>query len=180
MTDAAPGVTPPEGPPVGASKIINAPLTDPAVAAQRMADLAADPKFMEKVAAKDAEAFSEYNKAWRVAHGLPAEPEPPHSPVEIDTERDARVIAVMQQHAGFYRDRGYTEQQQVEIVGQRPVTMEEKRWHQTQYDMKKSSPAFMARWSAGDLEAIKEMNNHAIAMRLPTGTLADIERWENG
>jgi hypothetical protein len=56
--------------------------------------------------------------------------------------------------------------------------MEERRW-QTQYNMKKSSPAFMARWSAGDLEALREMNNHAIAMRgLPLGTLDDIARWE--
>jgi hypothetical protein len=33
-------------------------------------------------------------------------------------------------------------------------------------------------WAAGS--TIREMNNHAVAMRLPLGTLADIERWENG
>jgi hypothetical protein len=143
-----------------------------------METLTQNPEFMDRVRARDAEAFSEYNKLWRLSRGMSAEPEPPHSSVDIGTEADARVVAAVQQHAGFYRDRGYTELQQTEIVGQRPITMEERRWHETQYNMKRTSAAFMARWSAGDLEAVREMNNHAIAMRLPIGTLEDIKRWE--
>jgi hypothetical protein len=176
MTDANPpvaDVAPPSPEPLQYFK--GQPISREGAAAQ-MATLTQDPKFMDRVAARDAEAFSEYNQLWRLSRGMSAEPAPPFGPVDIGDEVDARVAAAMQQHAGFYRDRGYSELQQIEIVGQRPVTMEEKRWHQAQYDMKRTSAAFMARWSAGDLEAIKEMNNHAIAMRLPTGTLEDIKR----
>jgi hypothetical protein len=174
MTTEAPA---PATPPIaGVSPIVNAPLT-PEAAAQRMIDLKADPEFMRRVEARDPAAFEDYNKAWRVAHGLPETPQPPQSPVEVNNETDARVIAAVQQHAGFYRDRGYSEEQQIEIVGQRPITVEERKWHEQQYEMKRSSPAFMAKWSAGDLEAVRDMQRHAIAMRLPLGTLDDIKRW---
>lgn len=180
MSDDPGHVPPPASPPSppGVSEIINAPLTDPAVAAQRMEDLKADPEFMKRVEAKDAVAFSEYNKAWRVAHGLPAEPAPPYSAAHIEPEADARLAAALEQHAGFYRDRGYSDLQQIEIIGQRPITPEEKRWHEQQWKEKSNSPAFMARWNAREADAIREMNNHAVAMRLPTGTLDDIKRWE--
>ena len=147
-------------------------------AAEQLQQLRDDPKFQERIAARDAEAFAENTRLWRLAHGMTPEPEPPQSPVQVDAEADARVVAAVQQHAGFYRDRGYSELQQIEIVGNRPITVEEKRWHETQYNMKKSSAAFMAKWSSGDLDAIKQMNDHAIAMRLPLGTLADIQRWK--
>jgi hypothetical protein len=143
----------------------------------RMEELRADPKFQERVAARDPDAFSEHTRLWRLAHGLSAEPQPPQSPVDVDVEADARVIAAVQQHAEHYANKGATEQQQIEIVGQRPVTIEERRWHQAQYERKRTDPEFMRRWSAGSRQEIEEMNIHAIGMRLPLGTLDDIRRW---
>jgi hypothetical protein len=176
---ATPGASPTPDPPLQPLQYLGGQPISAETALQRMQELREDTKFMERVAARDAEAFAEHTRLWRVAHGLSVEPTPPHSPVDIGTEADARVIAAVQEHAGFYRDRGYTEQQQIEIVGGRPITMEERRWHEAQYNMKRSSAEFMRRWSAGDLEAIREMNNHAIGMRgLPLGTLEDIKRWE--
>jgi hypothetical protein len=83
----------------------------------------------------------------------------------------------MQQHAGALSRQGYNEQQQKEIIGRRPVTMQERQYHESQYEMRRKDAAFMARWSAGDMEAIKIMRDHAIGKSLPIGTLQDIERW---
>jgi hypothetical protein len=63
--------TPPGGPPPTGQ---GDPLVDPASAAARMEQMRADAEFLKRVEAKDAAAFSEYNTAWRVSHGLPAEP----------------------------------------------------------------------------------------------------------
>jgi len=177
MTD---NITPPAAPPeVGASGVMNAPLT-PETAAQRMEDLKASPEFMAKVAAKDPAAFDEYNKAWRVAHGLTPEPLPPQSPTDVDTERDARVVAAVQQHAAVLRRQGFNDDQVTEIVGRRPITLQEREFHQNQIERLRRDQAFMARWSNGDIEAIHTIQKHSIALSLPTGTLQDIERWANG
>jgi hypothetical protein len=137
MSDTPVDVSNVSPPAAGVSDVLNASL-DAAAAAQHMQQLKDDPDFMKRVTAGDAEAFSQYNRLWRISRGMSPAPTPPQSPVEIGAEADGPIIAAIQQHAGFYRDRGYTEQQRIEIVGGRPITMEERRW-QTQYNMKKSS-----------------------------------------
>ena len=165
MPDAAPAT--------GASELINqpAPIATPEA-------LRADPAFMERVAKMEPEAFAQYNEAWRVAHGLTPKALPPQSMVDVDVEADARVIAAVQQHAEVLERNGYTLEQQIEIVGQRPVTMQERNWHQNQYELRRRDFAFMARWSSGDMEAIKIMRDHAIGKSLPIGTLEEIKAWE--
>ena len=53
----------------------------------------ADPEFLKRVEAKDAAAFSDYNKAWRVSRGLPAEPVQEINAENIFKETDARIAA---------------------------------------------------------------------------------------
>ena len=139
-----------------------------------------DPDFMKRVEAKEPNAFAHYNRLWRLSRGMTAELLPPHSPVDVQTEIDARLAAQIEQHATVYADKGYTAEQATTILGQRPLLASEKQWHQVEYNNKRSDPEFMRRWMAGDQTAIRQMNTHAIALRLPTGTLEDIQRWENG
>jgi hypothetical protein len=163
----------------GASAIHSPPLT-PETAPALMETLKANPDFMKRIEAGEPEAFAEYNKAWRVAHNLPAEPGAPQTAAEVKPEADARIVAAWQQHAAALGRQGFSEQQQAEIIGRRPVTMEERQWHESQYEMRRKDAAFMQRWSPGDMEAIKIMRDHAIGKSLPIGTLQDIERWNNG
>jgi hypothetical protein len=175
MSTDAP-VSPPAPPPPSIDDL----PTDPVAAKSLREALVAHPDFM-KDWQTDQKKWTALGFLKWVAEGKPADKygEPPYQPVaDPEAQADSRAIAAVQQHAGFYRDHGYTEEQQIEIVGQRPITMEEKRWHETQYNNRKNDAEFMRRWTAGDTEALKIMRDHAIAMRLPLGTLADIARWE--
>jgi hypothetical protein len=168
MTEATPGAS-----------AIHSPPLSPETAPAMMETLKANPDFMKRVEACEPEAFAEYNKLWRVAHNLPeAPPQAPATVVDIKPEADARIVAAMQQHAAALGRQGFSEQQQAEIIGRRPVTMQERQWHESQYELRRKDAAFMARWSAGDMEAIKIMRDHAIGKSLPIGSLQDIERWE--
>jgi hypothetical protein len=160
----------------GAAAIIEQPLT-PEVAAQQMDVLKADPKFMERVASKDAAAFNEFNRLWRISRGLPETPQP-QSAAEINAETDARVVAAVQQHAAVLGSLGYNEELQTVILGRRPVPQAEHDMHVSLYERYRKDAAFMARWSAGDMEAIKIMRDHAIGKSLPIGTLQQINDWE--
>ena len=61
MTSPPPIVTPPPADNVGASNIVNAPLT-PEMAAERMQQLKDDPAFQERAAKLDPAAFEEHLK----------------------------------------------------------------------------------------------------------------------
>src|SRR5262249_45010769 len=145
--------------------------------AAQMEALKADPKFMERVSARDPEAFSQYNQLWRISRGLTPEPEPPQTAVHVGAEADERVMRDLQQHSDVLRRQGFDENQINEIVGRRPITMQERDWHQNQINILKRDHAFMQRWAAGDIEAIQKIQRHSVALSLPIGTLEDIERW---
>jgi hypothetical protein len=121
---------------------------------------------------------AEREKLYRIANGWPESFE--QSAAGVNAETDARAAAALEQHAGVYANKGYTEEQQIEIVGRRPITSEELRQHKVQYEANQSNPDFMTKWMAGSKWHIEEMNRLAVAMRLPIGTLQDIERWQNG
>src|SRR5262249_51016844 len=95
MTDAVDPHVADVTPPVGASQI-ELP-TDPASAAQHMYALKADPKFMERVAAKDAAAFEQYNRLWRVAHGMTPERQMPVNTQDVLTQHSERGVAEAEQ-----------------------------------------------------------------------------------
>ena len=166
MTEAAPGAT----------AIIEAPLTAE-VAADRMAQLKDDPAFQERVAKRDPAAFEEHLKLWRVSRGLPTEPVPPQSKVEVEAEADARVVAQVQQHAAVLAAQGFTDNQQIQIIGRRPVPQAEHDIHVREYERLRKDAAFMQRWTAGDTEAVFTMRKHAIGKSLPIGSLDDIRAW---
>jgi hypothetical protein len=165
---------------IGASEVIAAPapITDPNAARIRMGELTNDPEFMKRVTAKDAEAFAEYNRLWRVSRGMPPEPLPPFSQEEVVKEADQREVRQLQEHDGVLERQGYTPEQRLEIIGQRPIVAEEKALHARLYNEKRNNREFMNRWIGGDPQAIKEMHDHAIAMRMPDGSLEDVRRWE--
>jgi len=91
----APAGTPPAGDP----------LVDPAAATARMEQMRADPEFLKRVEAKDAAAFSECNKAWRVSRGLPAEPVQEINAENIFKETDARIAVETEKRADMLRGR---------------------------------------------------------------------------
>src|SRR5215472_10520982 len=166
MTEAAPGAT----------AIIEAPLT-PEAAADRMAQLKEDPAFQERVAKRDPAAFEEHLKLWRVAHGLPETPQPPQSLVDVSAEADARVVAQAQRHAAALAAQGFSDSQQIQIIGRRPVPQAEHDIHVREYERLRKDAAFMQRWVAGDTEAVFTMRKHAIGKSLPIGSLDDIRAW---
>lgn len=172
MTDAAPA------PVVGVSDITASP--DPAAAASQMESLKATPEFMERVRKGEPEAFDQYNRLWRLSRGMSETPQPPETVVDVESEIGGRLVAQVQQHADVLRGQGFDENQILEIIGQRPITMQERDYHKNQIALLRRDQDFMRRWSAGDLKAIQEIQRHSVALSLPIGTLAEIEAWENG
>lgn len=61
-------------------------------AAARLEALRADPEFQARIAEKDASAFSENTKLWRLANGMPADPQPPASPDEVRSQMQDRDL----------------------------------------------------------------------------------------
>jgi hypothetical protein len=163
----------------GATAIIDAPLTDPAVAAQRMEQLKIDETFQQRVQAGDPEAFAEHTKLWRVAHGLPAEPQMPVNTQDVLTQHSSRAVAEAEQRMELYLTKGFSAESAYQIVNQRPIPFGERQHHDRELARLKNDQAFMDRLRRQDSAARLEYDSHVIALSLPIGTLADINRWES-
>jgi hypothetical protein len=69
MSDTPVDVSNVSPPAAGVSDVLNASL-DAGAAAQHMQQLKNDPDFMKRVTAGNAEAFSQYNRLWRISRGM--------------------------------------------------------------------------------------------------------------
>jgi len=128
----------------------------PELASERLAALRADPEFKARIDAKDPAAFAENTRLWRIANGMPPEPQPPATPEEIRqqmTERDLAIddmrLATLEKHVPmndrerFEHRRGLATRQQVEDAKRRQERMLADR-------------AFGARVLNGDRDAVDE------------------------
>jgi hypothetical protein len=169
MNESTPGVSTILDPP---------PPADPASASARMETLKADPAFMKRVEGKDAEAFSEFNRLWRISRGLTPDQQVPVNTVDVLTQHGERAVAAAEQHLGVYLEKGFSDEAAYQIVNRRPMLLEEKQTRERELGRLQKDEAFMARYRAGDRDARLEYDSHVIARSLPSGTLADIHRWE--
>jgi hypothetical protein len=162
----------------GATAVMDATLT-PETAASAMDALKADPKFMERVVAKDATAFGEYNRLWRVSHGLPAEAQPAINTDDVFKETHARAVRETETRADMLRADGLAEESVYQILNGRPIPLAERRIHEQELARLKRDQAWVQRYLAGDREARLQMRSHTAALTLPIARdLAEINAWE--
>jgi hypothetical protein len=163
----------------GATAILDAPpVTDPAVAVQRIEQLKVDEAFQQRVQAGDPEAYAEHTRLWRVAHGLPAEPQMPVNTQDVLTQHSSRAVAEAEQRMELYQTKGFSAEAAYEIVNQRPIPFQERQHHERQLSRLKNDQAFMDRLRRQDSAARLEYDSHVVALSLPVGTLEDINRWQ--
>jgi hypothetical protein len=138
----------------GATQLINTPLT-PEQAGARRAELMADPEFQSRVAARDAVAFDEHTKLWRVEHGLTPEPQPPATADEVRarmTERDLAIDdARVMTYAKFID--GWNDEKRATIARDL-ATQEQHDEAVREVDRMKRDKVFAARVLAGDSAAV--------------------------
>jgi hypothetical protein len=107
-----------------ASNLANPPEPATAELAAAPEELKADPKWIERVKARDLDAFAEHTRLWRVAHGMPAEPTPVVNTSDVFAQQHERQRQEHEQHADTYRAAGLGEEPIYEILNRMPVTAE--------------------------------------------------------
>jgi hypothetical protein len=167
-------------PAVGASQIVNAPPpADAQAATARMEQLKNDPAFQERVRKGDAQAFTEHEKLWRLAHGLPAEKQQAVNSSDVFAETNARVLRETETRADLLREDGLSDEQTYQILNGRPIPLAERRWHEQELSRLKRDQAWVERYLQGDREARLQMRKHTAALTLPIArSLADVNAWE--
>jgi len=163
----------------GATDIINPPPpADAQSAVARMEQLKSDAAFQERISKGDATAFAEHETLWRLAHGLPAEKQPVVNTADVFAQANARAAAETQTRAEMLRADGLSDHQAYEILNARPISLDERRWHERELNTLKRDQAWVQRYMAGDGEARRQMRTHTAALTLPIGTLEQINVWE--
>jgi hypothetical protein len=162
------------------SNIMNQPIESlsPDQAQARRDHLAADQKFQDRIAAKDAAAFEEHTKLWRVAHGMSPEPQVPINAMNVMTETIGRELQSVQMRAESLRGDGLNETQIYEYLNGRPMPLGQRQIHERELRVLKSDTGFVQRYLAGDLAARAEMRRHNTALTMRVGTLDEINAWE--
>lgn len=153
MIDPNPVATP--------SAIMNpAAPADAQAAKDRMEVLHQDPAFMQRVAARDPEAFKEHEKLWRVSRGMTAEPQPPVNTGDVFQQMSERGVREAEMRAQVLRREGLNDQQVYEVLNERPQSAEAKRLHDEEYERLKADEGFQTRLRARDREARYEWARH--------------------
>ena len=169
MSELTPGVT----------QIINPePPATPEAAAAAMKALDESPDFQKRVAARDPAAFVERERLWRISRGMSPERETPINMQNVLAQQNERAVRDAEQHAEIYLRQGFTDEQAYEIINARPMLLSEKAWHERELARLKMDAPFMDRMQRGDGAARLEFNKDVVARSLPSGTLADIHRWQ--
>lgn len=162
----------------GTSDILNQAQPTPEAAAAQMEVLKQDPEFMKRATGKDPVAFSEYNKLWRIAHGMPGEPYAPINEIDVMTQSRGRELADTQTHAEGLRQVGFTETQIYEYLNGRPMPLAERQGHEREKVRLEKDKAFIQRYLDGDPDARYRMRLVHAALSMPVGTQEQISEWE--
>lgn len=150
----------------------------PSDAQARRDALAADPAFQERVKLRDATAFDEATKLWRISHGMPAEPVMPVNAVDVMTESIGRALQEVQMRADGLRNDGFNETQIYEYLNGRPVPLRERQDAERALANLKRDKTFLQRLTDGDPAARYEYRRVHVNLTMPVGTLEQIEAWE--
>lgn len=166
---------------VTATNVMNAPAGSltPEQAVARMEARRTDPDFMARVAAKDAVAFEEYNRDWRVARGMSAEPGVPQTVADVYQAQGERGVAVAEAHADVIeRNYDVTDRQLFEITMGRPVQQHEKVKAEIEMQKFQRDEAFMQKWRSGDRVARTTMYLLNCMKVAPAATLEQVLQWD--
>jgi hypothetical protein len=125
----------------------------PADAQARRDALTADPAFQERIKLRDATAFDEAAKLWRVAHGMPAEPVPPATPQDVrasmldrDAEIDEARLTTWERHIRMDEVMQFEHRRGLATKDQHETALRE-------IEKMKADRAFGAKVLAGDMDA---------------------------
>jgi len=176
MSDTAPGVSDVLNPP--------APVT-PEAASAKMAELDASPEFKERLKNGDISAYAQREELWRLAHGMPAKPQPAVNEIDVLTQMAGRELAETQSRAESLRRDGLSEIQIYQYLNGRPIPMAERQAAERQLVRLKADKSFQQRLRDKDPSAIYEWRRTHVNLSMPTvsnsvdGTLQpEIVAWQ--
>lgn len=147
-------------------------------AGAQLAALRADPKFLERIEARDANAFAENTRLYRLSIGMTAEPQAPINAMDVMTESVGRELQDVQMRAESLRNDGFSPVQIYEYLNDRPMPLAQREIHQRELQALKSDPDFVRRFLGGNLSARAEMRRVTAALTMRVGTLDEINAWE--
>lgn len=152
-------------------------------AGELRADLMADKEFVKAALAGDKAKLKEMADLLRLSRGeqpgndLPPAP-PPQDELGVLSQQERREVEINELRIDAHASVGINEEQSFQILGGRPVTFEERQFHEEQIARLRTDQDFMRRWSRGDRAAITEMAVHASARAMPIGTVEQCEAWD--
>ena len=153
--------------------------TTPAAAAQLRAELMGNKDFMkEALSGSDTAANQKMLALWQLSRGI--QPPPAQTVEQVQQQTADRLERDRLTHVSALRSSAEFSDKAVEqIVGQRPIPIEEKRIAERRLAMLQKDQEFVKRYLAGDRQAALEFKAAAICARgLPVGTLEQINAWE--
>jgi hypothetical protein len=164
----------------GATNVMSQPIESlsPTDAQARRDALTADPAFQERIKQRDASAFDEAGKLWRIAHGMPLEPTPPVNAVDVMTESIGRALQEVQTRADGLRNDGFSEVQIYEYLNGRPIPLRERQDAERALASLKRDRAFQQRLNDADPTARYEWRRVHVNLSMPVGTQEQIRQWE--
>lgn len=148
-------------------------------AAARRNELMADASYREAAANGDATRQQELAALFQISRFGSAPTPPPENFDQVRAEMDTRAGRERAAYAEGLRQSGaYTDEQIHEIINQRPIPLEQKRYHEQELAALKKDREFVARYLRGDRDAVREMKRHIAGSSLPVGTLDQINAWK--
>jgi hypothetical protein len=155
------------------------PFAASGAAAKREA-LMSDPEYTKAALAGDLTKTRELANLLMLSRG-----QTPPAASTVSTVADVEAQAIdragreRDMHAASMRNEAdYTPEQINQIVNQRPVTAEERAFHQRQLVLLKKDVGFVRRYLDGDAAARLKMGLHHKGAVAPLGSLAEIQAWE--
>ena len=153
--------------------------TTPAAAAQLRAELMGNKDFMkEALSGSDTAANQKMLALWQLSRGI--QPPPAQTVEQVQQQTADRLERDRLTHVSALRSSAEFSDKAVEqIVGQRPIPIEEKRIAERRLAMLQKDQEFVKRYLAGDRQAALEFKAAAICARgMPVGTIEQINAWE--
>jgi hypothetical protein len=149
-------------------------------AASRRVELMANSEYAQAAIKGDTAKQVELKDLWMLERGLEPSPPPATSPADVQVQSEDRAVMALEQHAAA-QDQHFdlTQEQQHEILFQRPVTQAEKDYAVRELRKNMGNQEYYNRWRNGDRRARTEVYLLNAIKAMPLAhTLAQIEAWK--
>jgi hypothetical protein len=141
------------------------------------ARLMADPAFSKAALDGNVEHQQRLAALYSIEHWHRA-PQPPQTPEQVFAQMDDAAAERLESYGNSLQaSTALTPDQIREIVNNRPIPVEERNFHEQQWNLLKKDPGLVKRYLSGDAEVRARFDKHAFGRKMRTGTIEEIEAW---